>query len=71
MNILDPIELMDNRIDREYSKVDKDETYPCAQCGERYSLADHDWICMSPMGDGPLVCENCFDLLLAGKVLSN
>jgi hypothetical protein len=60
MNIPDPIELMEARIERETDKIDANG-YPCCKCGKRYSIDDHDWVCMSPMGDGPLMCVSCFE----------
>ena len=60
-NIPDPIELMESRIDQQIALVDSDWTYPCAECGVRYSLDNHPWTCMSPMGDGPLVCSDCME----------
>ena len=58
-SIPDPIELMELRIEQQCELVDSDLTYPCVECGARYSLENHDWVCMSPMGDGPLVCSAC------------
>ena len=61
MRIPDPIELMEDRIDAQTGLVDADGTYPCVECGERKPLETTDWVCMSPMGDGPLMCPGCFD----------
>ena len=56
--IPDPVELMEQRIEHECDKV-TGSTYPCYNCGKRYSLENHPWICMSPLGDGPLLCTDC------------
>lgn len=55
MYIPDPVELMEARIDREIVKVTPDGNYPCANCGELIKVEEG--ICVSPMGDGPLVCS--------------
>jgi len=57
MYIKDPIELMEDRIERlmdEY--IDE---YTCMQCKKK---VDYDLFCMSPMGDGPAVCQECAGL---------
>jgi hypothetical protein len=53
--LLDPVELLERRINREIGKVDADGTYPCAHCGKRFPIEQ--MVCLSPMGDGPLVCD--------------
>ncbi len=58
-SIPDPIELMEMRIEHECDMVDAKGMYPCCKCGTRYSLEHHDWICMLPVGDGPLMCTDC------------
>lgn len=53
--IPDPIELMESRIESEIDKV-VDGKYPCANgCGVTFPVEEG--ICVSPMGDGPLVCS--------------
>lgn len=52
--IPDPIELMENRIDRLAS--DYVDEHTCMICGKR---VDYELICMSPLGDGPAVCAEC------------
>ena len=59
MNIPDPIELMESRIDAQMGLVDANDTYPCVECGVRKPLETTDWLCLSPIGDGPLVCSDC------------
>ena len=54
MRIPDPIERMNSRIE---SLIDKyvDE-YTCMECGTK---VDYECICVSPIGDGPIVCVEC------------
>ena len=54
-HIPDPIELMESRIECEIDKVTSDGKYPCANCGDLFDVEEG--ICVSPMGDGPLVCS--------------
>ncbi len=56
MYIPDPIELMESRIERMIAEY---EEGVCMQCKKK---VDHELICMSPMGDGPAVCEKCSGL---------
>lgn len=51
--IPDPIELMNDRIDR---WADKFKEGVCQLCG---SKVKYELICMSPTGDGPAVCGEC------------
>ena len=53
--IPDPVELMESRMEREIDKIDADNNYPCMNCGEKFPVDQG--ICMSPLGDGPLVCS--------------
>ena len=55
--IKDPIELMQDRIEREIDKVDADGNYPCAECGDKVPVDT--LTCMSPLGDGPGICAVC------------
>ncbi len=49
--ILDPVELMELRIERlEDRYVDE---YTCMECGKK---VDYTLICLSLLGDGPAVC---------------
>lgn len=59
MYIPDPIELMDMRIEREIDKIDLDGKYQCSYCSTMIELDDV--ICLSPMGDGPGICGECFE----------
>ena len=60
MKINDPIELMESRMDAQMGLVDANDTYPCADCGERKPMEATDWICTSLSGDGPMVCPECY-----------
>ncbi len=53
--IPDPIELMESRIEREIDKITPEGKYPCAKCGDL--IDPEEGICVSPIGDGPLVCS--------------
>ena len=54
MSIPDPIELMESRIDSLMVDFIDDKT--CMACKKE---VDYDLICMSPMGDGAMVCAEC------------
>lgn len=54
MDIPDPIELMEARIDR-WAEHYVDE-HTCMLCGKR---VDYTLLCASPLGDGPAACEEC------------
>ncbi|MCK5610819.1 hypothetical protein KAR91_53595 [Candidatus Pacearchaeota archaeon] len=54
MKIPDPVEIMEQRQDRLGGMFIDEHT--CMECGAK---VDHELICMSPMGDGPAVCETC------------
>ena len=60
MGIPDPIELMDGRIESQMDLIDSEDTYPCCICDERKPFSTTDWVCVSPMGDGPLACPECY-----------
>lgn len=52
--IPDPVELMESRINRIEDKfIDE---FTCMECGNRY---DYEMTCVSPLGDGPIVCNEC------------
>jgi hypothetical protein len=54
IHLPDPVELSESRIDRlEAMYIDE---HTCMLCHKR---VDYELICMSPMGDGPAVCEEC------------
>ena len=54
--ILDPVELMELRMEKEIDKITPEGLYPCAnECGEMFK--PEEGICVSPLGDGPLVCS--------------
>lgn len=54
MEIPDPIELMEARIDRLMDDFDGS----CMACHKK----TNDLVCMSPIGDGPAVCAECAGL---------
>lgn len=54
MHILDPIEQMNNNIEKLIDQFIDDRT--CMICKKR---VNYDLICVSPTGDGPAVCEDC------------
>ena len=56
--LLDPIELMESRIDR-YAESYNVDAPTCMVCGK---CVDYDLICLSPLGDGAAVCEECAGL---------
>ena len=57
MEIPDPIELLERRIDAEVAKVDAGGLYPCAECGDKVPVDT--LTCMTPTGDGPGYCSVC------------
>ena len=57
MNIPDPLELMEVRIEAEIDKVDADGKYLCTGCDTKFPVDE--MVCMSPTGDGPLACWDC------------
>lgn len=54
MYIPDPVELMENRIERMMDEYIDENT--CMQCNKK---VDYELYCMSPIGDGPCVCAEC------------
>ena len=52
--IPDPIELMENRIERLMDEYIDENT--CMNCKKK---VDYELYCMSPIGDGPCVCAEC------------
>ena len=59
--MLDPIELLELRIEREMGKVDSDGRYPCTNCGHPTLLETMGPLNNSP--DSPLICEACEKVL--------
>ena len=60
--IPDPIELMQRRIDRNCDRVTEVDGIlmaPCGNCDKRVPLDD--LTCMSPTGDDPGLCPDCFE----------
>ena len=55
MHIPDPIELMESRQEKLMEQYVDEHT--CMQCHQR---VDYELICPSPIGDGPLLCEECY-----------
>ena len=53
MDIPDPSELMESRIERMMDEYVEGE---CMECHEK---VNHELICMSPIGDSPAICEKC------------
>lgn len=54
MEIPDPVELMEARIEREMERVDADGTYPCAYCERRFPVESMQPISADP--GSPLGC---------------
>lgn len=52
--IPDPIELLESRMDALMEHYIDDKT--CMQCKK---VVDYELYCMSPIGDGPLLCAGC------------
>ena len=52
--IPDPLEISSSRIERLCDDFIDEST--CMGCGAK---VDYELICMSPTGDGPVVCEEC------------
>jgi len=60
--IPDPIELMESRIERNCDRVTEVDGVliaPCGNCDERVPLDD--LTCMTPTGDDPGLCPDCFE----------
>ena len=55
--IPDPVELLDDRIER-YTDEFIDE-HTCMGCGRR---VEYELICPFPLGDGPALCVECADI---------
>lgn len=53
MYIPDPIEMMESRIER---MADEYQPGVCMGCGKK---VDYELVCVSPAGDGPMVCAEC------------
>lgn len=53
-HIPDPLELLESRMERLMDKFVDLNT--CMECGKRY---DYEMYCVSPIGDGPIVCTEC------------
>lgn len=56
MYIPDPIERMENAIERQVDLIDKDNTYPCCHCGKRFDVDTMHPISADP--SAPLECGN-------------
>ncbi len=54
MEIPDPIERMESRMERQMDLVDSNGTYPCCVCGRRYPCEDMHTISVDP--SSPLIC---------------
>ena len=52
-SVPDPIELSESRIERMISECKEGI---CMNCGKK---VDYDLYCVSPLGDGPMVCFEC------------
>jgi len=52
--IPDPVELMSSRIEK--LADDYIDEYTCMGCKKK---VDYELYCMSPLGDGPMVCFEC------------
>ncbi len=55
----DPVEIMEQRIERECDKIDADGLYPCAGCKKPTELDE--LFSVSPNPDAPAVCGECFE----------
>ncbi len=54
MNILDPMEIRDNKIEKLANEYIDENT--CMQCKKK---VDYELYCMSITGDGPALCGEC------------
>lgn len=55
--IPDPLEMLEDSMEREMDKIDENNTYPCYLCGKRFDVDD--MMPISGRPDSPLVCGNC------------
>jgi len=57
MYIPDPVELMNDRIERQIDLVDENNTYPCCECGERKHIDE--MLPVTPDPSSPGICGEC------------
>ena len=56
MRIPDPLEIMEQQIERQCDLVDDDLTYPCHYCGRRFHIDD-----MHPISSHPAASLQCME----------
>jgi len=56
-HIPDPLEMMEELMERHMAMVDENNTYPCYHCGKRFDIDD--MLTINERPDSPLTCVNC------------